>query len=228
MMNPSEFANIAEAERDFWWYRGMRDILFAVLDPLVAAQNIRTVLEAGCGTGYNASALERRYGWRAYPLDLQMEGLEYAKALGVTRLTQGDVAALPFGAGAFDAVFSLDVIVHFPRGDEDRALAELTRVLAPGGLLVLRVAALDVLRSRHSQFTCERQRFTAKRLKAQAAHYGIRVQRCTYANTFLLPAALARFRVWEPLMRRPPQSGVRPVGGWLNRLMTLPLAAESR
>ena len=32
MMNPAEYANIANAERDFWWYRGMEKILFALLD----------------------------------------------------------------------------------------------------------------------------------------------------------------------------------------------------
>jgi len=103
---------------------------------------------------------------------------------------------------------------------------ELARVLAPGGLLVLRVSALDLLRSRHSQFTCERQRFTRKRLLELAARHGIRVLRCTYANTILFPVALAKFRLWEPLTHQAPQSGVRPVGTWLNRVMELPLAAE--
>ena len=228
MMNPAEFVNIAEAERDFWWYRGMRRILFGLLDPLVRSRNVRTMLEAGCGTGYNAAAIQQRYGWRTYPLDLQMGGLRYARDRGLPLLTQGDLAALPFRSGAFDAVVSLDVIVHFPRGEEGRALAELSRVLAPGGLLILRVAALDVLRSRHSQFACERQRFTAKRLASAVMAQGIQVLRCTYANTLLFPVALAKFRVWEPLLQPSLQSGVRPVGGWLNRLLALPLAVESR
>src|SRR5690348_8197848 len=119
MMNPAEFANIARAEEDFWWYRGMRRVLARFLDPLVAGRTFRNVLEAGCGTGYNAVNLERRNGWRIVPLDLQMEGLVYAKAMGLARLVQGDIAALPFCSAAFDAVVSLDVIVHFPRGAED-------------------------------------------------------------------------------------------------------------
>jgi hypothetical protein len=93
---------------------------------------------------------------------------------------------------------------------------------------VVRAAALDVLRSRHSQFACERQRFTAKRLARAVSEHGIRVLRCTYANTLLFPVALAKFRVWEPLLHRVPQSGVRPVSAWLNGLLELPLNAESR
>lgn len=227
-MNAAEFANIAAAERAFWWYSGMRRILFSLLDPLARQRRIRKVLDAGCGTGYNAAALEQRYGWHVYPLDLQMEGLAYAKAQGVERLVQGDVTALPFPTGAFDAVVSIDVMVHLPRGAELGALTEMSRVLAPGGLLVLRVAAFDFLRSRHSEFTTERQRYTAKRLTPAVAGRAIRVLRRTYANTLLFPFALVKFRVWEPLTRRAPESGVQPVSPWLNRLLALPLVAESR
>ena len=227
-MNPAEFMNIAQAEEGFWWYSGMRRIVFGLLDPLAKSRTIRTVLEAGCGTGYNAWALQRRYGWEVVPLDLGMDGLRYGKRLGLSELIQGDVAALPFRSESFQAVVSLDVIVHFPRGEENRALAEFARVLAPGGLLVLRVSALDVLRSRHSQFAHERQRFTSKRLIRAVTAQGIRVLRCTYANSVLFPVALAKFRVWEPLLRRPPQSGVLSVDRRLNRLLEAPLAAESR
>src|SRR5260370_18683539 len=139
MMTPAEFANIAAAERDFWWYRGMRRILPARVEPLAGKRRIETVLDAGCGTGYNAAELQKRYGWRVYPLDLQMEGLAYAKAAGLERLTQGDIVALPLRSGAFDAVFCLDVMFHLPPGLELRALAELSRVLAPAALLVLPV-----------------------------------------------------------------------------------------
>lgn len=227
-MNPAEFANIAETEDRFWWYRGMRSILYSLVDPIVKTRKIQTVLEAGCGTGYNAVSLQQRYGWRVYPLDLQMEGLAYGKKLGAVRLVQGNLAALPFCSGTFDAVVCLDVIVHFARGDESRALAEISRVLAPGGLLILRVSALDRCRSRHSEFTGERQRFTAGRLTAAVRQQGIRVVRRTYANSLLLPVALLKFRAWEPILKRPPESGVRPVSPWLDRILAAPLATESR
>jgi SAM-dependent methyltransferase len=227
MMNPAEFANIARAEAGFWWYRGMRAILFRLLDRAAAGRKLSRVLEAGCGTGYMARALAARYGWPLFPVDLGWEGLAYARAMGLPRLAQCDIAALPFPDGAFDAVISLDVLVHFRRGEEDRAMGELARALRPGGLLVLRVAALDVLRSRHSAFAGERQRFTRRRLVELAGAHGIRVLRATYANSLLLPVALARFRLWEPLAAKRPASGVVPLPAWLDRLLYAPLAAEA-
>ena len=227
-MNPAEFANIARAEQNFWWYRGMRQILFRLLDPIAGQRDFQRVLEAGCGTGHFARALAMRYDLRVFPVDLGWEGLRHAKLLGVDRLAQADIAALPFASGAFDLALTLDVIVHFPRGEEDRPMRELARVLAPGGLLVARVSALDALRSRHSQFAHERQRFTRVRLRSLAERHGLEIIRCTYANSLLAPVAFAKFRICEPLLRTQPQSGVQPVAAWLDRALYAPLEWESR
>jgi len=227
-MNPAEFENIARAEQRFWWFRGMRRILFGMLDPVVRSRRIERALEAGCGTGYFARQVQERYGWHVYPVDYGLAGLRYGRDLGVGRMAQADIGALPFPAGAFEAVLSLDVLVHFPRGEEGGAVVELGRVLARGGLLVLRVSALDALRSRHSEFAFERQRFTRGRLVRLVERSGFRVLRCTYANSLLLPVALMKFRVWEPLLGRPPASGLAGTPGWLDRLLYLPLTGEAR
>jgi SAM-dependent methyltransferase len=227
-MNPAEFANIAACERDLWWFRGQRKILESFLEPFVRIRRSRDVLEAGCGTGYQSSQFSAGYGWRMFPIDLEAGGLSFAQAAGVPRLTQADIANLPFADAVFDAVVSLDVLVHFPRGSESAAVRELTRVLRRGGLLVIRVSALDILRSRHSQFADERQRFTRGRLVRIAEDAGVRPLRCTYANGLLFPVALAKFRIWEPLTRQPPASGVTPVAPWLDRALFSALSVEAR
>jgi SAM-dependent methyltransferase len=226
-MNPAEFDNIAGSESTFWWYRGMQRILFRLLDPVAGNRPYGRVLEAGCGTGYLSKLLGERYGWEMFPVDLGREGLRYAQAMNVPHPAQCDIAALPFGDGSFDMVVSMDVIVHFPRGEEDRPVAEFARVLRPGGVLAIRVSALDLLRSRHSMFAEERQRFTKKRLVELLERNGFRVMRCTYANSLLLPVAFAKFRIWEPLVRAEPGSGVAPVAPWLDRILYAPLSAEA-
>jgi len=227
-MNPAEFANIANSEEHFWWYRGMREIMFRLLDPIARARPLRDVLEAGCGTGHFSKVLADRYRWRMYPSDLGLEGLAYARRYGLDHLAQADIQALPFRGQAFDAVVSMDVIVHLSRGREAQPVAEFHRVLRPGGLLVARVSALDILRSRHSQFAHERQRFTRGRLVKLLRDHQFRVLRCTYANSLLLPVALAKFRIWEPLTGARPASGVTPVTGWLDRVLSVPLSIEAR
>jgi hypothetical protein len=163
-----------------------------------------------------------------FPLDLGWEGLEYGKTLGVDRMVQADMCQLPYRAEAFDAVVSMDAIVHLPRGKEDEPMAEFARVLPRGGFLALRVSALDILRSHHSAFAHERQRFSKSRLLALAERHGFRVLRCSYANSLLMPVALFKFRVVEPLFGGEPESGVQPVAPWLDRLLYAPLAAEAK
>jgi SAM-dependent methyltransferase len=226
-MNPAEFANIAQCERDFWWYRGMRAILFRLLDPYLSGREISRVLEAGCGTGFLSLLLEKERRWPVTAVDISGEGLRHARAMGVREPVQADVRHLPFGCGAFDLALSMDVLVHLPRGGECEAAREMARVLRPGGLVAVRAAALDLFRSRHSEFVSERQRFTRRRLCETFTAAGIRVARCTYANALLSPAALAKFRLWEPLLRPPVSSGVAPLAPWMDRLLHAPLAWEA-
>ena len=227
LMNPAEFANIRQSEENFWWYRGMRSILFRMLEPHLTGRHIGRALEAGCGTGYFTHLLQRERGWPVVPLDFSGDGLHHARELGVGNPVQGDIRCLPFGDGAFDMVLSLDVLAHLPRGEEVGAARELVRVARRGGLVVVRTSALDILRSRHGEFAFERQRFTRRRLVELFAASGIRVLRCSYLNTLLMPIALIKFRVWEPLLRKAPESGVQPVAPWLDRLLFAPLAVEA-
>jgi SAM-dependent methyltransferase len=227
MMNPAEFANIAKCEKDLWWYRGMRAIFFRMLTPYLHGRTICHALEAGCGTGYFSHLLQVEHKLPVAPMDLSWDGLSYARSMGAERLVQGNIMDLPFRANAFDLVLSMDVLPHMRPGEEQIPAREMARVLAPGGLVVIRSAALDILSSRHSQFVLERQRFTRRRLMGLMAGVGIRPLRCTYANSLLMPIALAKFRVWEPLMRQPAASGVENVAPWLDSLLYSALAVEA-
>jgi SAM-dependent methyltransferase len=220
--NPAEAAGLAKATEESWWHRGMRDILFQLLDPLVAGRSIRTALDAGWGTGNMARMLQERYDWRVFPIATGWEG-----AYGVDRMARVELGALPFPDDSFDAVFSVDIAGNLEPGRESRPLQEMSRLLAPNGLLVLRVPALEIFRSRHSDYVGEQQRYTRDRLIAMVEPCGIRVLRTTYVNALLAPVALAKFRIWEPLMRRPASNGLGPVNWWLDRLLYAPLALES-
>ena len=115
--------------------------------------------------------------WRVQGLDAVRQGVAPARRGHPRRETNGELgivdhdpregpliaaSALPFAGDVFDLVLSVDVVVHLPRGEEHHAARELARVTARGGLVVLRVSALDILRSRHSEFAFERQRFTRR------------------------------------------------------------------
>lgn len=225
-MNPAEFTNIARAEEQMWWFAGMREILKAWVGRLPETK-IEQVLEGGCGTGYMSRWMSQQFGWRMFPADLDFAGLSYGNQTGIPRMVQADISNLPYQDNFFDAVVSLDVLVHFPKGQEAKALREFHRVLRPGGKLILRVSALEILRSRHSEFAHERQRFTRGRISDAVLQAGFRLIDISYANSLLMPVALFKFRVWEELTKQEPQSGVQVPGEPLNSLLRLPLELEA-
>ena len=108
------------------------------------------VLDLGCGFGRHAYEAARR-GARVVALDAGRDEVDGVLATfvamaeagelvpGSTRaaVVQGDALALPFADGAFDRVICSEVLEHIP---EDRAaMAELARVLRPGGTMAITV-----------------------------------------------------------------------------------------
>lgn len=109
---------------------------------LIAASGFREdchVLDAGCGSGYTACLLATEAGSRVTALDVR-KGVLAKAAERITRLRSrvpihlvgGDIQALPFADDAFDGVMCESVLAFC---DQPRALAELCRVLRPGGVL---------------------------------------------------------------------------------------------
>ena len=95
------------------------------------------VLDAGCGEGVLVDEFAGR---------LAITGVDanYASA----HVTTGSLLALPFADGGFPRALCLDVLEHLSYEDQPRALAELHRVLAPGGELLVSVPNLAHLQSR--------------------------------------------------------------------------------
>ncbi|MFO0709257.1 MAG: class I SAM-dependent methyltransferase [Sandaracinus sp.] len=95
----------------------------------------REVLEVGCGTGL---VLERvaRVAARAEGVDLSPGMLAHARGRGLS-VREGDATALPFADASFDVVYAFKVLAHVP--DIERAIAEMFRVVRPGGHVLVEV-----------------------------------------------------------------------------------------
>jgi SAM-dependent methyltransferase len=100
----------------------------------------RRILEVGCGRGELAERIERELGCDLAAVDQSARMVELARERGVDAVV-GDVQALPFGDGAFDAAVAAWMLYHVL--DLDGAIAELARVLRPGGILCATTNAAD-------------------------------------------------------------------------------------
>ena len=179
------------AEERQWWYAGMRAISFALLGdaPLTSGTGAPRLLDSGCGTGSILRHLANRS--RAVGVDLSAEAVRLARGRGAA-VARAELLALPFPDATFDCVTSLDVIYHRWVRDDAAAIREMARVLRPGGVLLLRVPALKMLRGAHDEAVHSRHRYTRGEVRRLLAAEGFQVLRATYANSLLLPVLAAR------------------------------------
>ena len=181
----------ARAETRHFWFRGFRAFVLPLLARAAGDRRDPRLLDCGCGTGANVDLLGR-FG-RAFGFDLSPVGLRIGRAAGRSRLARASVAAAPFSAGAFDIVTSFDVLYSLSDAEERTALAEMYRLLAPGGFALVNVAAMDVLRGDHSVLSHERRRYSRDDLRARLTAAGFTIVRLTYTNAVLfLPLAASR------------------------------------
>jgi ubiquinone/menaquinone biosynthesis C-methylase UbiE len=111
---------------------------------LAALEGARRLVDVGCGTGRFAVLAAERLGARVWGVDTSAEMLREAKGRPGARgvgWRRADATALPFRAGWFDAAHS-HLVLHLV-ADLPAAIAELARVLAPGGRLVIGTFAPD-------------------------------------------------------------------------------------
>jgi SAM-dependent methyltransferase len=197
-VKPAEYRRMFEAEERQWWYAGQREVASALLEPWAQGRSGLRLLDAGCGTGFNLVALARL--GRALGIDLAPEAIRFCRERGV-RAARASLLALPFASGVFDAVTSFDVIYHDWVSDDRVAVAEMARVLRPGGVLLVRVPALEALRGAHDAEVLSRHRYTRGELRALLESCGLVVRRASYCNSLLLPLLFAR-RTLDRLLGR--------------------------
>lgn len=181
------YRTMRAVEDAHWWFDGMESITQELLAPILKPGS--DILDAGCGTGRNLGFLSR-YG-TVTGLDFSNVALGCCRERGCGRLVRGSVNTLPFAADAFDLVTSFDVLTS--QGvDDHAALPEAARVLRPGGYFFVRVAAYDWLRSRHDLEWAITHRYARGELCAKLTAAGFAMQKASYANTFLFPAAVLK------------------------------------
>jgi SAM-dependent methyltransferase len=136
--------------------------------------------------------------------------------------------ALPFLSGSFDLVTSFDVLYESSVSSDSLAIKESSRVLRPGGRILLRLPAYDWLRGRHDEAVHTARRYTSGRLAELLRENGFVVEHLSYANMFLFPLAmLKRLTEWIVPNGGDVGSDLTFDVGFLNQALKTVLRAEA-
>jgi SAM-dependent methyltransferase len=191
-------------------YLAKLEAVRAWLDPLPRSMR---VLDAGCGEG----VLVDEYADR-----LAIEGVDpnYSSA----RVRTGSLTSLPYPNDTFDRALCLDVLEHLTFDEQPRALAELQRVLRPGGELLVSVPNLAHLQSRvHFLFkgrlirTASEAKHPGDRPAAEYIRLAERAGLTLVARRGIFPT----IPVITRLIRRHPKD-LLVLHRWLTRLIPVP------
>ncbi len=217
----------ARAEDDHFWFRGLRRSARVMLDAALKGRRLGRIVDCGAGTGRNLDWL-REYG-PVVGIERSPTGLGVARAHG-RLIVQGTVAALPLPSASVDLATSFDVLYCLPDADERAALAEMARVLRPGGLALVNVAALDMLHGAHSTLTRELRRYSRARLRGRLEGAGFTIDRMSFTNFSTFPATLVvrAFDRWSGRVAQASDADLRVPSPPINRTLNLALAAEAR
>jgi SAM-dependent methyltransferase len=217
------YDELAAVEDTHWWFLGRRRIVRDVLRRrLGRATAPRAIVDVGCGTGGMLGML-REFG--------DVTGLDASPiAVGYCEQRFGDSVEVRLGRipedipeGA-DVITAFDVVEHLE--DDDRALAGIHDRLPPGGVFVCTVPAFPFLWSGHDVVHHHHRRYTQDVLRRRLEDAGFTVERISYFNTFLFPAAAAIRLLQRFVPGAPAGSDASTPKPVVNRLLLTLFASE--
>lgn len=156
-----------------FWFVSRRELVASLLRREL--REGETLLDLGCGTGANLSLAGA--GVRKVGIDIHVEELGPG-------MLQGDATSLPLRSSTVDVVLALDVLEHV---DDDVALAEVRRVLRPGGRFIATVPAMPSLWSVRDEAAGHRRRYDRHGLRALVARHSFGVRDLHGFQFALLP-----------------------------------------
>ena len=221
LMEIHSYKDMAEMEKENWWYRSRRAVVRRHLSRVVPVP-VGDALDLGCGVGSHFTLL-KEFAEEVDGVDLSPEALSFAKSYPYRRLEQSPAERLPMGDGAYDLILCADVIEHV----EDRsAMKEIARVLRTNGRVVLTTPAFPSLWHENDDYSHHLRRYRKSELVALARDGGLEVEYVGYWNHLFFPI------VWVVAWFYRKPSGERlsnnldSVPAWANTILTLWMGLE--
>jgi SAM-dependent methyltransferase len=192
-----------------WWWRARSELILKKIAEVTRGASNATILDVGCGEGLFFGELSR-FG--------DVEGIELEQALPSDPDLRRRIHTCAFDekfmpGKQYSLILMLDVLEHLANSAD--ALANVRRLLAPGGIFLATVPALPLLWTNHDVLNQHKTRYTAKTLREQVEGAGLRVSVERYFFFWTVPAKLLVRGVETVFGSQPKVPQVPP--GWINQ-----------
>lgn len=201
-------------EVDHWWFAGKRMLFQRLLAARLLRPGLR-MLDVGSGTGA-VPAHFSRFGWIC-ATDRSLDAMRFARTRNVRAAVVSDAAVLPFADSSVDLALAFDVIEHV---EDDRSMmAEVRRVLRPGGAVAIHVPAWPSLFSRHDELLQHKRRYTRGGLRTLVEKSGFALEYLGWASAAILPPAFLLRGIERIRPSRAESADVYPAPAPINTLL---------
>jgi ubiquinone/menaquinone biosynthesis C-methylase UbiE len=215
-MEQNVYQQFAELERDHWWFRGRRAVYGNLLKSSLGGEPPGRVLDLGCGLGGFLPSLHQ-IGFETFGADMDQDSLRYCHERGFTQCSEVDCYRLPYPDDSFDWVTMFDVLEHIE--DDAKVLNEVSRVLKPGGSVMISVPAYQFLYANNDRVAQHYRRYTRGDVERVFQRAGLTVDRNTHSNVLLAPLIIPTFLI---LKAREATFFRKKTTGHTNLSLTLP------
>jgi SAM-dependent methyltransferase len=219
-MNPAEYENLAAHEETHWWFVAKRKLIRQCIERYrLLDEDDSLVLDIGCGAGA-ILAEHRLRSPHAFGLDYSPEALKFSRRKHRGYLGQASALRLPLVSNSLNLVTILNVLYHQWIPDDEAVLAEIYRLLKPGGCLILTDSAFSFLSGPHDEINLTARRYTVPQMRAKLTKVGFKIQKESYAYALLFPVVfLQRWYQRTFSKNAPPLSDIQPVPPILNTIL---------
>lgn len=220
-MENLEYQNMHAIETTHFWFVGKRKFLAIALDRYFGKKKGIKVLDVGCGSGAIMEFLNAR-GYETHGIDMSETAIAFCKERGL-RAEYGMAGDIRFPDATFDMVCAFDVLEHIE--DDREAVAEIARVLKPGGVFIATVPAHQFLFSYHDELLHHKRRYgKGEFISLLQSQFTLRFVSWIHSS-ILFPIIVSR--IAKKILRVSSKtSDVKPVNNFVNAIGTVVYALE--
>lgn len=177
-MNKEEYGIMFSLEKDYWWYRGLRDLVEKFAKEVPFAGNRLDIFDAGCGTGGTLQMLAK-YG-HPQGIDYSEDAVAFCNKNNLQDVCRQDLNDWQPPHSTYDIVVSLDVLCHGAILDPEGIFRKFAQALKPGGICIVNLPAFPILFRNHDRAVHTQRRFRVHEVEGLCKKAGLTVTTATY------------------------------------------------
>ncbi|UCD30551.1 MAG: class I SAM-dependent methyltransferase [Planctomycetota bacterium] len=187
-MDDALYHEMFQLEERYWWFVAKHNILMNLINRFLkpSSQYVPRVCDIGCGCGALLKRLTDKY--QAIGIDASPLARAFCQQRGL-EVQEGELPdAIPLESNSLDAVVLSDVLEHIE--DDRAAVAAVTRMLRPGGLLLCTVPAHQWLWSKRDEFHHHYRRYGYWQYKRLFQSLSLTTEILSFYNVATFPAMI--------------------------------------